>query len=180
MRISLDTTFKISTPKMNCKIYPRDFLVWSIYNKALNGILRSSISNNYHEVTNVFGSKTKFRQTCRRDNHDVTNTISQTSSAVSIIIVGLHNIEDMGLTIAYYKSDILSEFIKLYYVSDIIVGLSYLYRTPKPSFQKCNTILTNNSTFVGFRVELSTTIHTYFCVSHYISIPFEIMLMSIG
>ncbi|HXX97580.1 MAG TPA: hypothetical protein VEL11_10750 [Candidatus Bathyarchaeia archaeon] len=117
--------------------------------------------------------------TCRRDNHDVTNTISQTSSAVSIIIVGLHNIEDIGLTIAYYKSDILSEFIKLYYVSDIIVGLSYLYRSPKPFFQKCNTILTNNSTFVGFRVELPTTIHTYFCVSHYISIPFEIMLFLI-
>jgi hypothetical protein len=38
--------------------------------------------------------------TSRRDNHDVTNTISQTSLAVSIIIVGLHNIEDIGLTIA--------------------------------------------------------------------------------
>ncbi|MGB8935666.1 MAG: hypothetical protein WCC17_11235 [Candidatus Nitrosopolaris sp.] len=40
--------------------------------------------------------------TSRKDDHDVTNTISQTSLAASSLIVDLeiHNIEGIGLTIA--------------------------------------------------------------------------------
>lgn len=47
--------------------------------------------------------------TSRRDNHDVTNTISQTSLAVSIIIVGLHNIEDIDSNKALFTQWISAE-----------------------------------------------------------------------
>ncbi|MGC2571238.1 MAG: hypothetical protein WA364_06970 [Candidatus Nitrosopolaris sp.] len=70
------------------------------YNKLFNGILHSSLSNNYHEVEtfviakrnldNKFNGYILITRTSRRDNHQLQSQRR----------VGLYNIEDIGLMIA--------------------------------------------------------------------------------
>ena len=70
------------------------------YNKLFNGILHSSLSNNYHEdetfviakrnLDNKFNGYILITRTSRRDNHQLQSQRR----------VGLYNIEDIGLVIA--------------------------------------------------------------------------------